>query len=239
MKAFYRFAMNVMRFLMPLCYRIQVEGLENVPEEGGYLFVSNHRSNADPILIGIQNHQTQFCFLAKQELFSDGLVGKLLQKLGAVAIDRGAGDFSALDEIESRLQNGENALIFPEGTRSKDGKLGHFKTGAAMIAAQTGVPIVPVGISFENKLHFRSVITVRYGAPFEIPQTDPTNPSAAVLKQIRREMTDSVSALLTGVATETQKALPNKSGAAAEAPAETQDAGNQTEKRNRRIQRRQ
>lgn len=197
MKKFYRFAMLVMRVIMPMCYKIRAEGTEMLPREGGYLFVSNHRSNADPILIGIQNKHTQFCFLAKQELFSAGLVGWLLRKLGGVAVDRGTGDVSALEEIACRLKNGENALIFPEGTRSKDGTLGHFKTGAALIAAQTGVPVVPVAIDFEGKLHFRSRITVRYGTPFAIPQTDPQNPSPAVLKQIRREMTNGVSALLT------------------------------------------
>jgi len=199
MKGFYKFAMRVMSVLMPLWYHIETEGTELLPEEGGYLYVSNHRSMADPILIGVQNPQTQFCFLAKQELFSQGLIGWLLKQLGAVAIDRGSGDLSALDELEQRLKNGENALIFPEGTRSKDGKLGHFKTGAALIAAQTGAPVVPVGISFEGKLHFRSKIHVQYGAPFHIPLTDPENPSAAVLKQIRQDMTRNVAALLPAV----------------------------------------
>ena len=211
MNGFYKFAMLVMRVVMPLWYKIDAEGTEYLPDEGGYLFVSNHRSNADPILIGIQNRDTQFCFLAKQELFSSGLVGWLLRKLGGVAVDRGAGDVTALEEIAFRLQNGENALIFPEGTRSKDGKLGHFKTGAALIAAQTGVPVVPVAISFEGKLHFRSHISVRYGAPFDIPETDPHDPSPAVLKQIRRAMTDSVSGLLEMKDQEDvpqQKALP-------------------------------
>ena len=196
MNGFYKFAMSVMRLIMPLCYRIEAEGMENLPKKSGYLFVSNHRSNADPILIGIQNPKTQFCFLAKQELFSAGLVGWLLRKLGAIAVDRGAGDVSPLEEIEFRLQNGENALIFPEGTRSKDGKLGHFKTGAALIAAQTGVPVIPVAISFDDELHFRCTIYVRYGKPFQIPQTDASNPSAAVLKEVRKEMTRNVSALL-------------------------------------------
>ncbi|MCR4761603.1 MAG: 1-acylglycerol-3-phosphate O-acyltransferase [Oscillospiraceae bacterium] len=196
MNRFYKFAIAVLRRVMPLWYKLETDGLENLPEDSGYLFVSNHRSNADPILIGVQNPETQFCFLAKQELFSDGLVGWLLRKLGAVAVDRGAGDVDALEEIAYRLQNGENALIFPEGTRSKDGTLGHFKTGAALIAAQTGVPVVPVAISFEDELHFRSTIYIRYGAPFEIPTTDVSDPSPAVLKQVRREMQSHVAALL-------------------------------------------
>ncbi|MBR3046509.1 MAG: 1-acyl-sn-glycerol-3-phosphate acyltransferase [Oscillospiraceae bacterium] len=198
MSGFYKFAIGVMRLVMPIWYKIDADGLEYLPEEGGYLFVSNHRSMADPILIGIQNPAAQFCFLAKQELFEDGFIGWLLKKLGAIAIDRGTGDTDPLEEIIFRLQNGDNALIFPEGTRSKDGTLGKFKTGAALIAAQTNVPVVPVGIYFDDdELHFRSTIHIRYGEPFRIPQTDPKNPSPAVLKQIRREMTENVSALLT------------------------------------------
>lgn len=196
MKLFYRIAIRVMRCLMPICFRIETKGTELLPKEGGYLFISNHRSNADPILISIQNPKTQFCFLAKQELFSQGFAGWLLKKLGAVAIDRGTGDLSALEELGIRLKSGDNALIFPEGTRSKDGKLGHFKTGAALIAAQTGVPIVPAAISFDGKLHFRSRICVTYGAPFTIPQTDPDNPSGIILKQIRQDMSRNVAALL-------------------------------------------
>lgn len=196
MNGFYKFAISVLRLVMPLWYKLETEGLENVPEGSGYLFVSNHRSNADPILIGVQNPETQFCFLAKQELFSDGLIGWLLRKLGAVAVDRGAGDMTALEEIEFRLQNGQNALIFPEGTRSKDGKLGHFKTGAALIASQTGVPVVPVAISFDDELHFRSRIRISYGKPFDIPKTTAADPEPAVLKQVRKDMTEHVSALL-------------------------------------------
>ncbi|MBQ5335554.1 MAG: 1-acyl-sn-glycerol-3-phosphate acyltransferase [Oscillospiraceae bacterium] len=196
MSAFYKIAFGVLSVLMPAAFKIKKEGTENLPQGGGCLYVSNHRSNADPILIGLQNRKAQFCFLAKQELFSKGLVGWVLRKLGAVAVDRGTGDLSPLDELRSRLENGENALIFPEGTRSKDGSLGRFKTGAALIAAQSGVPVVPVGISFEGKLHFRSRITVRFGEPFQVPQTDPDNPAPAVLKQVRQEMTQRVSALL-------------------------------------------
>lgn len=217
MNAFYKFAISVLRVVMPLWYKLETEGLENIPEGSGYLFVSNHRSNADPILIGVQNPETQFCFLAKQELFSDGLIGWLLRKLGAVAVDRGAGDLTALEEIEFRLQNGQNALIFPEGTRSKDGKLGHFKTGAALIASQTGVPVVPVAISFDDELHFRSRIRISYGAPFDIPKTTAADPEPAVLKQVRKDMTEHVSALLAqnekALAAERMPALPDFSQA--------------------------
>lgn len=197
MTGFYRFAMHVVKVIFPLWYHIETEGTELLPQTGGYLFVSNHRSMADPVLIGIHNPKTQFCFLAKQELFSNGAIGWLLRKLGAIAIDRGTGDLSPIQTLVHRLQNGDNALIFPEGTRSKDGKLGRFKTGAALIAAQTGVPFVPVGISFQGKLHFRSKIIVRYGPPIQ-PEgcTDANNPRPAELKAIKATMSGAVAALL-------------------------------------------
>ena len=195
--AFYRFARRVMQIIMPLCYKIKHEGRENLPKEGGYLFISNHRSFADAILIPLMCPKQRFFILAKQELFQHGAIGWLLKNLGAVAVDRGAGDLSPLQELSDRLREGENALIFPEGTRSKDGRLARFKSGAALIAAQTGVPVVPIGISFKGeKLHFRSRITVRIGAPFTIPQTTTENPSVAVLKSVRQEMTQHVCALL-------------------------------------------
>jgi len=198
MTPFYKFASIVMRILMPICYKIKVEGRENLPEEGGYLFVSNHRSMVDVLIIGIQTPKTPFCILAKQELFENRFFGKLIGKLGAIAIDRGSGDISPLAELADRLEQGENALVFPEGTRSKDGKLLRFKTGAALIALQTGVPIVPVGIYFKGKLHFRSRITVRFGEVFQVPkiETDGALPPTAVMRDMRKEMTQRVTALL-------------------------------------------
>lgn len=196
MRKFYRFALCVLKVVMPLWYRIETEGTDRLPQDGGYLFVSNHRSMADPILIGMQNSKTQFCFLAKQELFQNPFIGKLLSALGAIAIDRGAGDLSPIQELAGRLKSGENALIFPEGTRSKDGKLGRFKTGAALITAQTGAPIVPVAISFDGKLRFRSTIHVRYGTPITLSCENPEDPRPSELKSIKISMTKAVSELL-------------------------------------------
>ena len=195
-KFLYEFARVLMRNFVRIGYRVRCEGRENVPDEGGYLFISNHRSMMDAIFIGLLTPKSRFCFLAKQELFRNRFFGRLIQKLGAVAVDRGAGDISPLEELCQRLRNGENCLIFPEGTRSKDGKLGRFKSGAALIAAQTGVPVVPVGISYKGRLHFRSRVLLRVGPAFRIPQTEAANPSIAVLKAVRQEMTANVTALL-------------------------------------------
>lgn len=196
MSVFYQVCRVIMTGVMPLWCKITCEGRENLPEAGGCLYISNHRSMADPIFIGIQNPQAQFCVLAKEEAFKYAPIAWLLRKLGGVPIERGSGNMEPLKELEERLQNGENALVFPEGTRSSDGTLGRFKLGAAVIAAQSGVPIVPVGISFEGKLHFRSHVTVRYGKPYHLPSGVGENPTMPQLKEIRREMTAQVQALL-------------------------------------------
>lgn len=196
MKKFYRFAMRVMQVIMPLYYRIDVFGNKELPTDGGYLFVSNHRSMADPILIGIQNTQTQFCFLAKQELFEVGLIGKFLRYLGAIAIDRGAGDMTPLEELKTRLKAGQNAVIFPEGTRSEDGTLKRFRTGAALLVAQTGVSFVPVAIYYTGKLRFRTHIMVRYGQPIAVHCEQPDAPTPVELKVIRNAMSGAVAELL-------------------------------------------
>ena len=202
MNAFYRFALGVVRVVFPLWYRIEVKGKEHLPAQGGFLFISNHRSMADAVLIGIQSRKTQFAFLAKQELFEKPLLSGIFKKLGAIAVDRGAGDLSPIEELKNRLRDGQNALIFPEGTRSKDGTLGRFKTGAALLAAQTGVPVIPAAISFDGKLHFRSKILVTFGAPIAVSVENPDDPQPKELKTIKLAMTKAVSDLLPPMITE-------------------------------------
>ena len=145
-------------------YILHFEGTENIPERGGVIYASNHRSMADPVLITIPVKK-RFCYMAKEELFKNPLFAALIKALGAFPVVRGSGSTDVIDESVKRLEMGRNLGIFPEGTRSKDGKLGRCKSGIVLIAAQTGADIIPVGISFEGKLHFRSRITVRYGKP--------------------------------------------------------------------------
>ncbi len=208
MSKFYRFALGVMRPIMHLCFSIRAEGKDNIPQQGGYLFVSNHRSNADPILIPMLASKQQFCFIAKQELFKNKFFEKIITALGAIAIDRGSGDLSPLDELTARLKAGKNGLIFPEGTRSKDGRLGRFKSGAAYIVAQAGADVVPVSVQFEGKLRFRSRITVTYGKPMHLLDAPLSEPNPRDLRRIRTEMHSAVAALLPPE--EEQAAIPEK-----------------------------
>ena len=154
----------LVRIAMHIWYNLHIEGKENIPKGKAFIYASNHRSYADPVLVTLAG-RGRFSFMAKTELFQNKLFGWLIRSLGAFPVERGKGDMEAIDRAIGNVQNGVNLLIFPEGTRSKDGRVGRGKTGVALIAAKAGVDVIPVGITFTGKLHFRSKIVVRVGAP--------------------------------------------------------------------------
>ncbi len=159
----------LVRIAYAIWYNIKVEGRENIPKKGSFIFASNHRSYADPVLVVICG-RGKFSFMAKSELFENKAFGWLIRALGAFPVERGKGDTAAIDRAISRVKEGTHLLIFPEGTRSMTGKVGRGKTGVALIAAKAETDVIPVGINFEGKLHFRSKIIVRYGKPIPASQ---------------------------------------------------------------------
>ena len=131
--------------------------------------------------------------MAKEELFRNKLFAWLIRSLGAFPVARGKGDKGVLDTAIERLESGRSLIIFPEGTRSKDGKVHRGHSGAAVIAAKSQKKIIPVGIVFGEKLKFRTKITVKYGEPINpneyIDQPSDPNPRQLV-KLKNRYMAD-------------------------------------------------
>lgn len=130
---------------------VRVRGKQHVPARGPLVVYSNHRSNWDPILVGYAVPR-QVHFMAKEQLFRNPLIGKLLSFLGAFPVKRGAADPSAVKQGLRILQAGKALIIFPEGTRNKDGNLGKLHPGAAMFAIRTQALALPVAIRGEYKL---------------------------------------------------------------------------------------
>lgn len=155
---------KLLTLIYHIMYNLSFEGLENIPAEGGKIYASNHRSMADPVLLTLPVRK-RFCYMAKEELFRNPLFGALIRALGAYPVVRGSGGDEIIEESVRRLRTGRNLGIYPEGTRSKDGRLGKCKSGIVLIAAKTGADIIPVGVNFEGKLHFRSRVVVRFGKP--------------------------------------------------------------------------
>ena len=156
----------IVRMYFTLMYKLRFEGKENVPEDTTVIYTCNHRSNADPPLLGC-GAKGKFAFMAKEELFHNKLFAWLIRSLGAFPVSRGKGDTAVIDTAVERLGSNRSLMIFPEGTRSKDGKVGKGHTGAALIAARAGKPIIPVGICYGDKLRFRTPLTVKFGKPID------------------------------------------------------------------------
>ena len=145
---------------------IRTIGLENLPE-GGALICPNHTKAVDPFYavfaLGLKNRVVA---MAKAEVVRIPVVGWILEKAGVFGIERGKADVGAIKKAMKFLKAGERLLLFPEGTRVKEGEEGDHeaKNGAAMLALRTGVPIVPVYIP-RKKYWFRST-TVVIGEPY-------------------------------------------------------------------------
>ena len=149
-----------------ILYKVKIEGRKDIPKNTNFIYAINHRSNADPP-IAAAYIPGKISFMAKEELFRNPFFGTLIRVLGAFPVARGKGDTVVIDTAIARLKSGKNLMIFPEGTRSKTGKVGKGHTGAALIAARSGYKIIPVGIIFGEKLSFRSEITIKFGQPID------------------------------------------------------------------------
>ena len=187
---------KIVLLVYKIAYNLSFEGLENIPDDVGYIYASNHRSYADPVLISIPVKK-RFVYMAKEELFKNPFFAALIRMMGAFPVVRGSGDMKVIDTAVEKLESGKNLVIFPEGTRSKDGKVGKGKTGVAMIAAMTGADVIPVGIVFEGKLSFRKKVVVKYGKPVHSEQLALSEkPSPKELKAVKLKIMDSITELV-------------------------------------------
>lgn len=196
--AFYHFARAVARVVFRIPYKIDYVNLDNIPEKGGLILASNHHTLMDPIYVAL-GPKREVHFMAKEELFKNPVLRFFVLKLNAFPVSRGKGDRSAIDKAVGIVKSGEVLGIFPEGTRSKDGKLMRLKSGVMLIASETGGDIVPVGIRYGEKKKFRrQKITVTYGELIKNEEFKITEGSRAELKNANELLHGRISALLSG-----------------------------------------
>lgn len=182
----YSFGRVVCRAFFRLAFSVKIYGVENLPPEGqGFLTVCNHQSYFDPPLLGICLRHHQLVFMAKAELFEKPVLGPLIKKLGAFPVSRGRGDTSALERAIETVRQGHSLALFPEGTRSLTGEPLKPKSGAVVIASQTGGDIVPAAIYYKGKhKHFRSKIIIRFGKPIKQEELHlPEHPAPSEIKR--------------------------------------------------------
>lgn len=141
----YAFLKAIARVLFRIFGKLKVEYRMPIPE-GGVILACNHISDLDPPVLAAASTRPVY-FLAKKELFQNRLVGAILRGFKAYPLDRSKGDLAAIKRALSLLKEEKVLGIFPEGTRVKGAQLGKPHNGAAFLAVQAKVPIVPVAIS--------------------------------------------------------------------------------------------
>lgn len=188
----YRLAQGIGYPTTKIYFRLGVRGLRNVPRTGPLLVISNHGSTLDPPLLGFTCPRP-FTYLAKAELFEHWLLGPLIRGLGAFPIKRGSSDRAAIRASVALLRAGKALVMFPEGTRSQDGKPREAQPGVAMLLQQVPeATILPARVdgSFDawppgRKLPHPRKITLTYGKPFRISDIGPL---PSVKKQLYHEI---------------------------------------------------
>lgn len=125
--------------------RTQVRGAAHLPATGPVLLASTHRSHGDSLALGVALTR-DLRFLGDRRLLGWPVVGRWLPRLGMVPLDRGAGDAGALETLAGLLASGEAVVVYPEGTRSRDGRVHRLRSGVARLAAATQVPVVPAAV---------------------------------------------------------------------------------------------
>lgn len=140
---------------------------KNIPK-GRAIFICNHKSNIDPIILILSTWRKQF-FLAKKELFKNKFLKLVMKIANAIPIDRGKTDLSAIKKGINVLNKGNVLTIFPEGTRNKtESELSEVKAGAALFAIKTKTPIIPIWI--EKKPRIFRLNSVKFGTPFYLEE---------------------------------------------------------------------
>jgi len=141
----YSFLWVFSRTLGVSLFGIRVRFAEPLPAHGGLLVLSSHQSHLDPLLLGLATDR-RISSMARSSLYTFKPFGAIITALDAVPIDRNASMVTAMKAVIARLETGGAVAIFPEGTRTRDGRLGEIKPGFTLLAKRAGVPIVAVAI---------------------------------------------------------------------------------------------
>jgi 1-acyl-sn-glycerol-3-phosphate acyltransferase len=173
-------------------FRLRAEGVEHLPPSGGFVLAANHTSNFDPWPLAMPLWPRRFLrFMAKSELYWFPL-GAVIRAGGGFPVRRGERDVEAIRTGIELVHAGDAVAMFPEGTRRRKGLRKKYQprahTGAARIALEAGVPLVPAAIIGTDRLARLGPIRVRYGPPVPVEDLRDRDPSAAAREATERLM---------------------------------------------------
>ena len=200
----YRLGWIFFRAMYASYFRWRVYNPERVPQTGGVILASNHASFLDPPLVG-SGLSCAINFLARESLFRFPGIGALLRSWNAVPVNRDGGGAPGLKAILERLLAGGGIILFPEVTRTRDGKLQPARSGIGLIVAKSAAPVVPVRVfgTFEawgrnQKIPLPKRVAVKYGVPmrFEALRAEAKTCSKVRLKEIYQQIADEIMAAI-------------------------------------------
>lgn len=189
---------RLFRVFFRTLYAEREVGQRNVPTTGPVIVAANHVSFLDPPLVGGAITTRQVWFMAKKELFQIPILGRLIGYCGCFFVDRKARDGKAIDRGLQLLNSGKLIGIFPEGTRSRDGKLKQGKAGVAMLALKTGATIVPAAVFNSKEIVDRKFLPgpplgIRIGEPISVEKME--EPSRERIREVLNQVMGAIAAL--------------------------------------------
>ncbi len=200
----YRIGWILFRAMFATYFRWRVFGAENVPLTGGVILASNHASFLDPPLVGA-GLRRDINYLARESLFRFPGIGALLRSWNSVPVDRDGGGAKGLKAILSRLLGGGAIILFPEGTRTRDGRLQPARSGIGLTVIKSAAPVVPVRVFGTYEAYGRHVkfprphrVILKYGRPlnFERLRAEAKTCDKARLKEIYQQVADEIMAAI-------------------------------------------
>ena len=141
----FRSARYMCKIFCTMFFRMRFYGLENIPQDGAIVLISNHQSFLDPLFCGINTRRPMF-FMARDTLFKNRFFGWLISSVNSIAVRRDEADLGAIKKVIAKLKEGYGVCLFPEGTRTRDGKITAFKPGLGLLCRRGNASIVPVVI---------------------------------------------------------------------------------------------
>lgn len=170
-RLYWRFLRSLCRWFSVLHLRFRCYGMHHVPRRGAAVLVCNHQSFMDPVIVSIALPR-EAAYMARDTLFRNRLFRALISSLNAYPVRRGNADVGAIKESLRRLKQGQLLVLFPEGTRTVDGRIMPMMPGLGAIARKAGVPIVPTLIDGLSQVWPRDAViprpgnvVVEYGTP--------------------------------------------------------------------------
>jgi len=200
MKLLYRLVWLLSRVVFAVYFRWRVYHPERVPLKGPVILAANHASFIDPPLVGA-GLKREINYLARESLFRFPVVGAILRAVNSVPVDRDGGGGAGLKAILGRLLEGGGIILFPEGTRTRDGRLQPARSGVGLAVIKSDAPVVPVRVfgTFEaygrySRFPRPHPIAVKYGQPmlFEQLRAEAKTCSKPRLKEIYQQVADDI-----------------------------------------------